>query len=143
MVCINSLVYIIFVIGSRETATQSMVKHLSLFLTVAELAEDNEHHAVTIAARELCKLADIALSVFPEATFALRRGAQQKWSCQEALRRSWTRNAPQSGQERLLRTRGFRGFEGVGQFQDGLGAGAFLHAMTGSLHDLWPPIATA
>jgi hypothetical protein len=45
--------------------------HFRLFLTLAELAEDDEQHTVKIAARELCKLADIALSVFPEAVKAL------------------------------------------------------------------------
>jgi DNA-binding MarR family transcriptional regulator len=42
-----------------------------LFLALAELTEDHEHHSVTIALRELCKLANIAPSVFPEALKAL------------------------------------------------------------------------
>jgi len=42
-----------------------------LFLTLAELTEDDPHHSVTIALRELCKLANIAPSIFPEALKAL------------------------------------------------------------------------
>jgi len=45
--------------------------YFKLFLTLAELTEDDEHHSVTIAARELCNLADIALSTFPQALAAL------------------------------------------------------------------------
>jgi hypothetical protein len=47
-----------------------MLKRLRLAL--ADLTEDDEHHSVTIAARELCKLADIALSVFTQAIKALK-----------------------------------------------------------------------
>jgi hypothetical protein len=46
-----------------------------LLLTLAELTEDDEHHSVTIAARELCKLAQIALSIFDQ-----KLGARAIWS---------------------------------------------------------------
>ncbi len=45
--------------------------HFRLFLTLAELAEDDEHQSVTIAARELCELADISTSVLGEGLKAL------------------------------------------------------------------------
>jgi DNA-binding MarR family transcriptional regulator len=64
---------------AEKPAQQSMLKRLShwarqlkygqfrLFLALAELAEDDEHHSVTIALRELCELAQISTSVFPQA----------------------------------------------------------------------------
>jgi len=76
-------VYIIFVIGSGTTDQESMLKRLGywarqlkygqfrLLLALAELTEDDEHHSVKIALRELCKLANIAASVFPDALKAL------------------------------------------------------------------------
>jgi FMN-dependent NADH-azoreductase len=45
------------------------------------------------------------------------------------------------GAGKAVENRGFRGFE-VGQSQDRLRASAFFFTTTGSLHDLWSPIAT-
>lgn len=54
-----------------ELARSLKPGHFRLFLALAELTENDPHHSVTVAARDLCKLALIALSVFPEALKAL------------------------------------------------------------------------
>jgi hypothetical protein len=66
-----------------EAPTAALVKRLAqlarslkygqfrLFMALAELTADKPHHSITLALRDLCELADISTSVFPEALKAL------------------------------------------------------------------------